>query len=201
MAYPAGMGYHVSMTSLRLHAAALLLSLLPASAAACSCMVPKAYAERRLEYPVVFHGMVSGSGMDDAGHNRWIRFQVVKDYGVKASGADSLTVWTGIHGGVCGVDYPIGTGVLVFADTGYHRPSQEARLETSICTGNASGTGMEQALQEMERTLGVLRAGSIRGRSRGRSQMDGGQVIFAGEAQANGVLRDRSQASFRGRKD
>lgn len=179
----------------RLPAALLLLGLLPDPAAACSCIQPKPYADRRLEYHSVFHGEVIAAGGDEGSQLRWIRFEVIKDYSVKGSGADTLTVWTSGSGAACGVDYPVGAEVLVFADTGSYLPAKPAgALLSGLCFGNASGAGLEPALRAMEDALGVRPGGSRPGLRRGSTRVDCGQVLFEGKVQANGVLRSDGES-------
>lgn len=178
------------MKSLSLPAAALFLGLLPDPAAACSCLQPPPYAERRLQHHSVFHGKVTASGMDEARQLRWFRFGVIKDYSPQASVSDTVTLWTPGDMSSCAVGYPVGTEILIFADTGsYPQTKPAGALHTGYCHGNVSGNGLGQALLAMEQALGVRPDGARIGTRHERTRVDCGQILFEGQVQANGALR------------
>ena len=168
-----------------------LLLLLPDPVRGCSCgALPQTPAERRLQFPAVFHGKVTASE-DDTAFTRRIRFAVIKDYSVDGSMVgDTATIWTYSQSSACGIGFPVGEEVLIFADTSRYPPLKpKGGLSSGLCHHNAWGAGLQEALRGMDEAVSVRAAGP-RPAARGhRAAVACGQVLFEGGAQANGAIR------------
>lgn len=184
------------MTTYRPSAAVLFLALLlPDPARACTCVsIPKTYAERRLDYPAVFHGKVVATEVDETERARWIRFLVIKDYSADGSiVADTATVWTGTQSSACGEYFPVGDEALVFADNRDYSvdpPRPSGRLKTTSCSRNIRGAELPEALRGMEEAVGVRSRGPRAAPRARRAVIECGQVLFGGRVRADGALRE-----------
>lgn len=178
-----------------LHLSAILavyFILFPETARACSCGSElRTHAERRQDFSAVFHGKVTASEGDQSREIRWIRFAVIKDYSLnRGFVADTVTIWTAFQNSACGVEYPVGEEVLVFANSGAYPPGvPQGALVTGSCSRNIWGATLRDALRGMDEAVGV-RSRSPRAAARGnQAVVECGRILFGGKAQANGALR------------
>lgn len=169
--------------------AALVFFALSGSVPACTCVhvMPFSYAKHRLDYDRVFHGKVEESAIDSTAWLRKMRFRVLKDYSPASPVSDdTVTVWSQVGGEACGIGYPVGAQVLIFADFNRQRGGNHL-LWTTSCSRNAVPPQLDTALAGMEAATGVRKRGTARP-ARGEGAGSGcGRVIFPGEVKANGA--------------
>jgi hypothetical protein len=118
---------------------------------------------------------------------------VIKDYAVDGSlVADTATVWTNAQSSACGVYYPVGEEVLIFAHIPVQMPDPAGptgKFSTLLCHVNISGAGLPEALRGMDEALGIRARGPRAAARKQGTVVDCGQILFGGQVQANGVLR------------
>lgn len=169
-----------------------LVAVMAAAASACTCgiVLPFSYAEHRRDFARVFHGEVVAKGEEVERGRHWMRFRVIKDYSVTPpEGKDTATVWSPIWGATCGVGYPPGRQVLVFADTGQGLMSglPAGALYTHLCARNAEPPQLDSVIREMEAAVGVRGRTPARPSRRRAAEISCGQAIFDGAVKANGA--------------
>lgn len=173
----------------------LLAALSAVAASACTCGISSdfSYVEHRLRFDRAFHGEVIDRGDEPERGLHWMRFRVFKDYSVPSRvWEDTATVWSSLWDASCGVSYPPGRQVLVFADTGSGRSGLPAdALSTHLCALNVGPPRLDSVARELEAAVGLrARARNPRSAALGDWTRTGcGPVLFQGKVLANGALR------------
>ncbi len=123
----------------RVALAALLALALASPASACSCLPPPSVEASRAASHAVFTGIPISvvSAAPEHPDDVWVAFQVTAIW--KGPVTAQYAVLTGATGGLCGVDFELGTEWLVYAFPVDADPDPE--VFTHICSRTARAAG------------------------------------------------------------